>query len=653
MVAASIVVGCSSSAPAGHAATKKKAPSSTHGASGSDAGSASFFGNPGQSVAGPNKAPPDAGLPPFLQDSCGPGCMQSNTGAGTNAPFDVTGNPSDHVGLDPDGALVLQRDTAASFELIWIANTKEYTVSKVDTASFTELARYKVPVNDQVNGSENGPSRTSVDSEGSVYAGDRYGDNLTKISALGDKCPDTNGDGKVTTSSGPKDVLPLGQDDCLIWSTSIAGDARGVAVQEIPSQYTIDDSKPDQPPTVTEVPGARYVWTGGQENTFKLHKIDADTGKILLTLDPPPGPTYGLAVDGRGNLWMSAKNANALVRLDTTRCVDASCQKEKVCVTPCSETSCPTTCDSAVLERIDLMNAQQGSLTPYGITVDCMQRVWLGGAWGGNGVIRYDPLAAADARLKHIEDATFNALSSMPFDDNNYGIHGIAADAAGWVWGAGDNTGVWRIDAETLKVAQVAGTGGMDFSAKGMAVDRQGKVWAIPLRQDYAMVITPGMTINDATVQKPISGLGGPYTYSDMTGEQRRLASNDPGSYRQTFEGCQLGDKPTQWGDLSWDADTPTGTLVLFFARTADTAAALKKATWFQLGFSPGGKSPLPIGPYITGAGQTAGRLLEVEVRLITTMTGSESKDRCTSVPAVTPRVKTFGVTRICETNLN
>jgi len=186
-----------------------------------------------------------------------------------------------------------------------------------------------------------------------------------------------------------------------------------------------------------------------------------------------------------------------------------------------------------------------------------------------------------------------------------------------------------------------------------MAIDRQGKVWAIPLRQDYAMVITPGMTIKDATVQKPITGFGGPYTYSDMTGEQRRLASNDPGSYSQTFEGCKLGDKPTKWGELSWDAETPDGTLVLFLARTADTPADLMNATWFQLGFSPGGKSPIEIDPYIKGAMQTSGRLLEVEVRLITTKTGGESKDRCTSVPAVTPRVKSFGVTRICQTNLN
>jgi hypothetical protein len=438
-----------------------------------------FFGNSGNNDGGSaNSAQPsaDAALPPSTQGSCGPGCSMMGTGPGTGNAFDVTNNPSEHVGVDADGALVIARDSAESAELIWIANTKEYTVSKVDTKSRTELARFAVPVNDTKNGGENGPSRTSVDSEGDVYAGDRYGDNLTKISAAAEKCPDTNGDGKITTSSGPMDVLAYGQDDCVIWSTPIAGDARGVAVQEIPTQFKIE-SVPDHAPTITEIPGVRYVWTGGQD-VIKLHKLDAETGKILFTLDPGPVPVYGLAVDGRDNLWISAKHANGLGRVDTTRCIDDSCNMEKVCVTTCTETSCPDTCDSAVLQRIDFGSGY----SPYGITVDCAQRVWLGGAWGGNGVLRYDPLAPADQRLKRIDVAAFNALSATKFDQEDLGIHGIAADASGWVWGAGHDTGVWRIDANTLQLKQVAGTGGPDFNAKGIAVERSGHVWGIPLR---------------------------------------------------------------------------------------------------------------------------------------------------------------------------
>jgi hypothetical protein len=166
------------------------------------------------------------------------------------------------------------------------------------------------------------------------------------------------------------------------------------------------------------------------------------------------------------------------------------------------------------------------------------------------------------------------------------------------------------------------------------------------------MVITPGATINDAVVEKPIGGFVGPYTYSDMSGEQRRLAANEPGSYRQLFTGCSVDGNPTEWQELSWDVDVPDGTVVVFLARTADTEADLATAEWFEVAVAPGRVSPIEIQPFIDGANQTAGRLIEIEVRLFTTKLGEESKDRCTSVPAITPRVKTFGVSYLCDPGL-
>ena len=97
----------------------------------------------------------------------------------------------------------------------------------------------------------------------------------------------------------------------MLWSTDIAGDARGVAVQEIPTRFEIEPA-PTASPRSPRSPGAHFVWVGGQIVgagrgwTPKLHKLDAETGEILFTLDPPPAPVYGLALDGRGNLWISA-----------------------------------------------------------------------------------------------------------------------------------------------------------------------------------------------------------------------------------------------------------------------------------------------------------------------------------------------------------
>jgi hypothetical protein len=581
--------------------------------------------------------PGDGGLPP---GACGANCEHAATGVDTDQPFDLDGNPSEHVGLDPDGALILERGGGSTDGLIWIANTRQGTVSKVDTNTFTELGRYEVPIDWDLRSDENGPSRTSVDSDGNVYAGARFGSAITKISALGSRCADANGDGQVTTSSGPGDLLALGEDDCLLWTTDIGGDARGVAVQEFPSKFDISEG-PDEETVITEIPGRRYVWTGGQE-VRKLHKLDAETGEILLTIDAPV-PVYGLALDGLANLWISGREwegggqRGAIARVDTKRCVDDSCAAEQVCAAQCSETSCPDSCDGAVLARLEL------DWQSYGITVDCAQRVWLGGAHGGDGVARLDPLAAADQRLRIVREVA---------GSDDQGVHGIAADANGWVWGGARDLGVWRIHADTLDFVQVAGTGGPDFSAKGMAVDRRGRVWAVPYRLDYAMVITPGATIDDATVEKPIAGFEGPYTYSDMTGEQRRLAANDPGSYRQRFEGC-AGPKPTVWRDLSWDVEVPDGTFVLFLARTADTEAELERAPWFQIASTPGHKDPIAIGPFISGAMQTPGRLLEIDVRLYVReqIEIDAPRDRCAAVAEpgmVTPRVKSFDVSHAC-----
>jgi hypothetical protein len=639
-----LVAGACSSADSSGGTDRTGGPDDGQGSGGKSGGKTKDggdqFGN-----ADPGAQPDGGGRKPTVippDGTCGNGCFESGTGIGSDMPFDPGTTSATNVGVDSDGALVLQRDDDSTEELIWIANTREGTVSKVDTNTYTELGRYNIPAVDwNIDMNENGPSRTSVDSDGNVYAGARLGSGVTKVSASGADCPDTNGDGMITTSTGPGNVLPPGQDDCVLWTTMIDGDARGVAVQEIAPVFEVD-VQPDAPPVITEIPGARYVWVGGQITDGgrgwvpRLHKLDAETGDILLTLDPPPAPTYGLALDGRGNLWVSGRQLESLARVDTTRCVDNTCNMETVCVTQCNETSCPDTCDDAVLERIEL------NRTTYGITVDCSQRIWLGGAHGGMGVMRYDPLAPADDR--------FDFVMGVAGDDDE-GVHGIAADASGWVWGGARDLGVWRIDAETLQFVQVAGTGGSDFNAKGMAIDRRGRVWAIPFRMSYAMVITPGATINDAVVEKPISGFSGPYTYSDMTGEQRRLAANEPGSYRQVFEGCKSL-KPTMWRNLSWDADVPTGTYLVFRARSAETAADLETAPWIQLAAVPGNDSPLPIKDYFTSAVQALGRFVEVEVQLVTTEIGSESKDGCSAVPAVTPRVKNFGLDFLCPPDL-
>jgi hypothetical protein len=281
------------------------------------------------------------------------------------------------------------------------------------------------------------------------------------------------------------------------------------------------------------------------------------------------------------------------------------------------------------LAALDLGTPGEGNA--YGITVDCKQRVWLAGYQ--QPIRRYDP-SLPDAQRLAVTPATTQL------------VHGIGADRAGWVWGAHLEVGLIRVNAETLEATQITVPGG----AKGIGIDRLGKVWAVAYGPTTS-VVQPGPTLADATVVGSVSGLATPYTYSDMTGEQLRLASNEPGHYRQLFEGCTAEGKtkPTMWRDFEWDVDVPNGTWVVFVARTADSLADLEQADWFDLAAAPGHTSPLEIEPYISGAGQTPGRYVEIEVRLFTTDTGAAA-NRCEDGSAgLTPRVKNLSLSFECE----
>ena len=521
--------------------------------------------------------------------TCDPACSGTGIGAGTGMGFDPAADDSEGVSVDPaDGAIILD-SSAVDTHIIWIANTAEGTVSKVDTRTFVELGRYITgPA-----GSGNDPSRTSVNSLGDVYVGNRAGRSLTKISALGPMCADVNGDGRVTTSSGPTDVLAWGQDDCVLWNRPLpdGGIIRAVAAQDV--EGPDGELRP-------------YVWVGGWAGRV-VYKIDGTTGALLFET-PSPTYTYGFALDAAGNLWISGRTDSALGRIDTNRCIDAA---------SCMVMPCDATGDACIKQTIPT------PANPYGITVDFMQRVWLG---GNSGAMRYDPAAAAGARFTRVDWAF---------------VHGIAADAVGWVWGGGLGSGIIRISATDPTMHTVV-TGTTGRSNKGMAIDQDGKVWSITY-EGNATVLTPGAALTDTAVMTGVNPVGSMrYTYSDMTGLQLRLATNPRGYYRHPFEGCPDDGSTvaTEWGDLRWDADVPASTSLRFRVRTGATRAELAAAAWLIVANVPPDAPPVAIDAALRAAGVTSGRWLEVEVQLEST--------RMSTTEVVTPRLRSIFVSHDC-----
>ncbi len=526
--------------------------------------------------------------------TCDPSCMGSST---EGDPFDLDVDESEGVGVGMDGAIELDSrriDTA----FIWIANTGEGTVSKVDTRTQVEVARYRTG---PLSGGDNDPSRTSVNGLGDVFVANRAGRSVSKISTLAEDCPDTNGDGVVRTSTGPTDVLPWGEDDCVLWNTSLpdGGILRAAAAQ--------DTFGPDG-----ELISA--VWIGGWEGI--VWKLDGETGAILVRT-PSPTNNYGFALDGMGNLWISGRSGRGLGRIDTLRCTTTA-----ACDVP--------TCDDAGADCIKQQIAIPGSHNPYGITVDPEQRVWMA-MHGSSTIGRYDP---ATARWTVVNVGT--------------DCHGIAADAAGWVWAAGWNTGVIRLDADDpMMFTVVAGTGGR--ASKGMAVDIEGHVWSINQGTSDATIIEPGPTLMDAMVETGVVPHGTlRYTYSDMTGTQLRLATNPRGYWRRAFEGCAAeADSETIWSELRFEGETPVGTLLRFRVRTAATRETLADASWIIVAEVPPGASPLDLRTALMDAMITPQRWIEVEVQL-EAMRMSIDVDR-----PITPRLHSVTVTRMCPPMLD
>ncbi len=498
--------------------------------------------------------------------------------------YDLDNNPTDRVNVDPDdGALVLDT-TKQAHSYIWIANTNEHTISKVDTISKQELARYRT--------GGTSPSRTTIDLYGNAYVGHRTARSVSKFSPLGEDCPEHSGRTLTSDSNIP---LPNGQDKCLLWSTVISttgGTSRAMAVQH-----------------VTGLDGeiATYVWVGCLEDGT-LHKLDGEDGTELLEINSPVDP-YGFALDKNGTLWIATREPNVFGRVDTHMCTDTTCDDNIL-----------TDDDSAIMERITL-----SGVTSYGITVDEAQRVWL----GGEDVTRYDPNAAMGSRFTTI---------TTDF------VHGIAADSAGRIWGAATHHGLLEIDADTATaVGYVPGTPGGGGN-KGIGIDPQGKVWSISQQSVFATVVEPtedGIQNNYTVDNTSVRFLNGPYTYSDMTGQQLALASQVNGYYRHTFDTCTGTN--TAWENLTWSADVPTGTQLSFRARAATDASALSSAPWVTLGTTPTLTTPSDLATALSDASQDpSAAIIEIEAKL----------QRLESAPSedVTPRLYTFGVTQTgCE----
>lgn len=393
-------------------------------------------------------------------------------------PFDPANKDSNGVKNDDGGALVIDPGKVMINDrpLIWVANSQEGTVSKIDTRTMTELARYRTGP----KGPANDPSRTTVGLNGDVVVANRAGAGATHIANDLATCVDKNMNGKIDTSTGPGDVKAWGEDECVLWYIDLPeGSYPRTAVFD--AQYGIDG----------ELSTTVYI---GTYSTHVLYRIDAKTGKILKEINLGNVMCYGGAIDKNGVIWIrDAQGTLAFVDVNHGDMVGQTEERP-----PCA----------------------------YGIAVDPQGRVWtsgFGNFGGGHCVSRFTP-DAMDIR-KGKWDSVELPGASFP--------RGLAVDDKKTVWIADTSYGVFAVDTDTLMVKHSIRMGSQnDFV--GMAIDFDGMVWAINEGDSHAYRIDPTDVMNPKSVQVGQH----PYTYSDMTGFQLRNAAAPTGIFRHTFQGC-------------------------------------------------------------------------------------------------------------------
>ena len=355
------------------------------------------------------------------------------------------------------------------FSYIWVANSTQSTVSKINTETMVEEGRYLT--RSDSNGS---PSRTSVTIDSRAVGVANRNGGVVKVWARPEFCdPMRNGVAGLQTSND-QNFLPWGEDDCVAWDTPFA--------------YTTQRPVAWGPGTLNETTCEwedQVLWTGGcapgTHTWAQVHRLDGETGIVLDTIDVAGFECsslspYGAAIDPVGDYWMT----NLVPGNDRLAHIDVNGVLIEVITPP---------------------------ITPYGMTVDSQGRVWLE-AWtgsGGNSAARYNPMDGSWALANnHVA----------------YSMSGIQEDALGRMWmnywtydGDGSDPGLVYIDGETMEVSAPFGIGCGPSSCRGLSVDLDGNIWSTSMGQNTAFRYNPNSGAVDTYNQ-----LVGPYTYSDMTG---------------------------------------------------------------------------------------------------------------------------------------
>ena len=242
-----------------------------------------------------------------LTNACGT-CDESCFLAVWNDPEDWGEGEFDGVDEENTSDGLRLGSSRASFPDLWVANTDDRTVTRINTDTAEVVGTYPVGAD---------PSRTAVDFDGNVYVANRaFGGqgSLTKIDAsgcVGDDCV------AFTIPIGEIGDIPRGlavDREGFVWVGTYTG-------QTLYRVHPISGEIVGQFPVPVNVYGLAIdsegiIWIS-TISSDGIGAFDSSTNRYLGAWGPSGCATpYGIAVDGVGNVWAGAWRCDGLIRLD-------------------------------------------------------------------------------------------------------------------------------------------------------------------------------------------------------------------------------------------------------------------------------------------------------------------------------------------------
>ncbi len=504
---------------------------------------------------------------------CDPSCEGGVWGE-SDAPFEAGGG----LDVSPEGLLTLARETRVSATL-WAANTGDDTLSKIDAASAREVARYRT--------GGDSPSRVAVDYAGDVWVANRAFDaqgSVTKIAGERARCVDRDGDGAITTSGGPGEVLDAGADECVLFTVPVG------LTGEVPRALAIDGDR-----GLDGVSGGD-AWVGLHDGE-RVIELDGITGAVRTEVAVPGVQPYAAHVDAWGTVWV-AEREGRLARIDR-RSGDAP----------------------GVVPPVSIVEAPLPCYLLYALDGDAWGRLAMTG-FSCDQIVLYDPASEV-----------WRTLATEPSP------RGIALDPAGnaWVTHTGGTLSRFTRAGDSLRRVETVSlaSGGLTPSEPiGVALDTLGHVWTV------ATGGAPGeLGVATRLPAEPMSGSAwepdarvavgfAPHSQGDLTGATLRGGFVAEGEARRVFAGCPDGG--TRWTALHAVVRNGAASRVRVSVRHAAEPGALEAASFAVLGLVPGDAAP----PWALAFPE--GGVLEVLVQLETDATDGA------------PRVERIGVEWRC-----